>query len=72
MDRRRKQTEPSHTEPGQLLKANAVARILDCGVATVYALARQGQIPYVRIGRVGVRFVAADVIASLTQVGPKS
>ena len=55
----------------QLLKAKPLAKILNCGVSTVYFLARTGKIPTISIGRAGVRFIAADVIAALTRQGPK-
>lgn len=64
-------SESQHTESVQLIKARPLAQILNCGVATVYALARQGKIPCVVIGKAGVRFNAADVLAALTRVGPK-
>ena len=58
-------------QPVQLIRAKPLAKILSCGVSTVYWLARTGKIPTISIGRAGVRFVAADVIAALTRVNPK-
>ena len=71
MERHPKQPEPPGTEPQQLLKAAALAKILDCGSATIYAMARQGKIPVVVIGKLGKRFIAKDVIDALTRAGPK-
>jgi excisionase family DNA binding protein len=38
------------------VKAKALAQILDCGVSTVYALAKAGKIPFISIGKLGKRF----------------
>jgi len=72
MKRRRKETTQICAQGLQLLKAEPLARILNCGVSTVYFLARTGKIPTISIGRAGVRFIAKDVIAALTRQGPKS
>ena len=66
-----RQTPSEHASSIQLLKAAPLAKILNCGVSTVYFLARTGKIPTISIGRAGVRFIAEDVIAALTRTGPK-
>ena len=71
MEQHSKQSETPYTEPAQLLKAGPLAKILNCGTATVYALARRGKIPCVTIGKAGVRFIPEDVIAALTRRAPK-
>jgi excisionase family DNA binding protein len=50
-----------------LVKAKPLARILDCGVSTVYALAKAGKIPSITIGvaETGVRFDVDAVLAAL-------
>ena len=52
----------------QLIKARPLAARLNCSIAMIYAMARQGRIPCVRIGKTGVRFNPADVIEALTKV----
>lgn len=64
-------TEQLRTDLEQLVKARPLAEKLNCSVAMVYAMARQGKIPSVRIGKTGVRFNPADVLAALTQGGSK-
>lgn len=56
----------------QLIKARPLAAKLNCSVAMVYAMARQGKIPCVKIGKTGVRFNAAEVIEALTRTRLKS
>lgn len=50
---------------GKLIKAKALARHLDCGISTVYALAKAGRIPSISIGQVGVRFDLGQVLEAL-------
>ena len=71
MKRRTKQSEPDSITAGQIIKAAPMARILKCGLGTIYVLARQGKIPKISIGKAGLRFVAKDVIEALTRQGPK-
>ena len=52
--------EPSSSPQGDLLRAPEVAAMLDLSTDRVYALARQGRIPNVKIGR-SVRFARAAV-----------
>jgi len=49
----------------KILKAKPLARILDCGVSTVYALAKAGKIPCLGIGDTGVRFDLEAVLEAL-------
>lgn len=49
----------------KLIKAKALARHLDCGISTVYALAKAGRIPCISIGQVGVRFDLNNVLEAL-------
>lgn len=48
-----------------LLRASDLARRLSCGKSTVYKLAKEGQIPTVKIGRTGVRFDLGSVLDAL-------
>ena len=40
----------------RLLKAEDIARRLNCGKSTIYRLAKTGKIPAIGIGETGVRF----------------
>lgn len=51
-------------ERSQKLSATQVAKVLGVSSWTVYRLARQGQVPYLRIGR-ALRFDLAQVEAAL-------
>lgn len=44
------------TSEKTLLKATDLARRLNVAKSTIYMLAKDGQIPVVRIGKTGVRF----------------
>lgn len=48
-----------------LLRASDLARRLSCGKSTIYKLAKEGQIPVVRIGMTGVRFDIDEVMEAL-------
>ena len=48
-----------------LLRASDLALHLRCGKSTIYKLAKQGQIPVVRIGMTGVRFDIDEVLEAL-------
>jgi excisionase family DNA binding protein len=47
--------------------AEEVARVLKCGKSTVYALAKNGRIPYLSIGDRGIRFDLEAVLAALSR-----
>jgi len=59
---------PSSSPQGDLLRAPEVAELLDLSTDRVYALARQGRIPNVKIGR-SVRFARAAVGAWIESGG---
>lgn len=48
-----------------LVKASCIARRFNCAKSTIYKLAKQGQIPVVRIGKTGVRFDYNAVLDAL-------
>lgn len=51
----------------ELLKAEDVAKMLNISPRTVYAMARAGKIPYVRLGRKILRFDKDDLLKWLNK-----
>jgi len=49
----------------RLLKAEDLARHLNCGKSTIYRLAQDGRIPVISIGDTGVRFDLNAVLSAL-------
>ena len=61
MDTYIKQTDsPNQLLPDKLLKVDDLTKILGMGKSSIYAMAKSGELPSIRIGR-SVRFLASDI-----------
>ena len=55
----------------EYIKGEALAKVVDVPVQTVWAMARQKRIPFIKIGR-AYRFNAEEVIAALAANGQEA